>query len=158
MITAKLTKNTSKIPTPIIQWLFNFVVKAVNKNLIKKPARFNNSHYIVWVGGTSWYYKGKFFGQRGLIKVHVDPKSKWPCKVEYPRYKNMPVETFNDVYEAFVGVLAHEFAHHWFTGKRDGEFGCELYLSDMLVIFRKKREDFNKFLEKFEAKQAKKNG
>ena len=139
-ITTFLGENTTPITKDVLEKLIKFTTECVNKAMRHKLSKMQFDYSIkVNAYKTKNQYKGRFYTGANRTNIFTNFSSKnYPCSARYARYKDMPKETFNDWIEAFVGVLAHELGHVFFSGRKDGEFSCELLMSDVLTMYRKK--------------------
>lgn len=72
------------------------------------------------------------------ILVRVGSPDKFPSKVCYHSFKDMPEFEFRTYREGIIGVTAHECGHALgYSGRKDGEMKCELLSWDALDYYRK---------------------
>lgn len=80
------------------------------------------------------------------ILVRIGDNKHFPFKDSYPRFKDMPEELLLDWCEGLVSVTAHELSHTQYSGRRDGEYNCELVSQDAARSFRMQRASFEEFI------------
>jgi len=150
-IITSLKSNTTPRGYDEVMYLINFTTNAVNTICKKKlEQRDYDINIDVELYKTPKSYKGKSFGRKVKVYTNFKPVN-YPASNVYGRYTNMPKEKFNNWQEAFVGVLAHELAHEFYNGNREGEFQCELVCHDAVNMFRKEKKYWT-MLPKFEKK------
>lgn len=91
-------------------------------------------------------FKGRrftnFFWRR--ILVRVGPPERFPRKVCYHTFKDMPEFEFKTYREAIIGVTAHEMGHALgYSGRKEGEEKCEMLAWDALDYYRKHQAEID---------------
>lgn len=82
------------------------------------------------------------------ILVRIGPPSRFPRKVSYGRYKDMPEYEFKTYREAMVGVTAHEMGHAIDLGlNKPGELRCEMCCLDALDYYRKNQAEIDREID-----------
>lgn len=163
--------NTSRVSDKEARWLIHFAAVYV-RNVAEREgwlAEFESATPFVRLTNCRWAYRGRFMHRyRGWalnkaygsvtphtedaklfwnILLRIGKPSHFPCDSTYPRFKDMPEERVVDWQEGLIDLTAHEFSHIRYSGRREGEFNCELIASDCLTMFRRDRQQYEAFMQ-----------
>lgn len=101
---------------------------------------------------SEWEHTGKLPNRLAIqwkrVLVRVGAPNRFPCRVQYPRFKDMPEMDFRTYREAIVAVTAHETGHALgYSGRKEGEERCEMMAWDALDYYRKHQAEIDAEIE-----------
>lgn len=146
--------NTSRYSDNEVRWLVGFAERYVaseakrgnwqpRMELLPWWVQFKNKEHGHY-GGLFYHEPGQPDGvRRRRVLVKIGRPEKFPLALHQDRrYKDTPAFEANDWQECAVAISAHEMAHAYFPGGKEGEFNCDLVMDDAVREFRKCRHEY----------------
>lgn len=146
-------RNTSRYPDAECFILCRVARESVERSLaadqVLPPSivKLTNTYhgYCGRAAWTEWEHRrGKDSIKWKRILVRVGPPDRFPRRVCYLKFKDMPEYEFKTYREAIVGVAAHEWGHVLgASGRKAGEEMCEMMLQDAVDLYRKHQAEID---------------